>query len=54
MDPASTRYVNLYLEVIPVLTQELRPGDVVIVLSAGDAVEINPRLAAELKGVSHA
>ncbi len=50
MDSARTRFIHGYMEVVPLLKQELQPGDVVIVLSAGDAVEINPALAADLKG----
>jgi len=53
MDPSRTRYIHKYMDVIPLLKQELKPGDVVIVLSAGDAVVINPALATELKGLQN-
>ena len=50
MDPARTRFIPEIDAVINTLRAELKPGDVLIVLSAGDAYRITRTLADELKG----
>lgn len=45
----STRFVTPLAEVHDVLLKELQPGDVVIVMSAGDAIEVSAKLFDSLK-----
>jgi UDP-N-acetylmuramate--alanine ligase len=50
MDQKKTRFIADLADVTQVLLQELRPSDVVIVLSAGDANLVNKALAGSLPG----
>ena len=50
MDQKKTRFIPELAEVANVLLKELRPSDVVIVLSAGDANLVNKALANSLPG----
>ena len=50
MDQKKTRFIPELAEVANVLLKELRPSDVVIVLSAGDANLVNKALADSLPG----
>ncbi|MBA4419914.1 MAG: UDP-N-acetylmuramate--L-alanine ligase [Anaerolinea sp.] len=50
MNSSKTRFIPDLHAVTETLLKELRPGDVVIVLSAGDANQINADLANALKG----
>lgn len=50
MDQKKTRFIPGITEVVDFLFKELRPGDVVIILSAGDANQVNVALADTLPG----
>ena len=45
----SARYVPTLAEVHAVLQADLQPGDVLIVMSAGDAIEMSAKLFSSLK-----
>ena len=49
MPHRNARFAPTFDSVIEILLTELLPGDIVLVLSAGDADEINPRLYAALE-----
>jgi UDP-N-acetylmuramate--alanine ligase len=44
-----TEYIQDFSQITTLLVDRLMPGDVLIVLSAGDADQINPRVLALLK-----
>jgi UDP-N-acetylmuramate-alanine ligase len=50
MDQSNTRFIPDQQSVVNTLLEELREGDVVVVLSAGDANMVNKALAGLLPG----